>query len=48
MFAGGENGERFVVWDDGEAENMGEERKAWEALMVNLMITILRLLLTRM
>ncbi|KAG2149379.1 CDC45 family [Suillus clintonianus] len=32
MFSGGENGERFIVWDDGEAENMGEERKAWEAL----------------
>ncbi|KAG2158166.1 CDC45 family [Suillus bovinus] len=32
MFAGGENGERFIVWDDGEAENMGDERKAWEAL----------------
>lgn len=41
MFSGGENGERFIVWDDGEAENMGEERKAWEALTVNMMITTL-------
>jgi cell division control protein 45 len=41
MFSVGENGERFIVWDDGEAENMGEERKAWEALMVNVTIITL-------
>ncbi|KAL6305383.1 CDC45 family [Sparassis latifolia] len=33
IFGGGENGERIVVWDDGGAENLQEERKAWEALM---------------
>ena len=27
----GENGERIIVWDDGGAEEMEEERKAWEA-----------------
>jgi cell division control protein 45 len=24
MFAGGKNGERFIIWDYGEAENMRE------------------------
>ncbi|ETW85742.1 hypothetical protein HETIRDRAFT_310882 [Heterobasidion irregulare TC 32-1] len=32
LFGGGDNGERIVVWDDGGAENLEEERKAWEAL----------------
>ncbi|KAL4253840.1 CDC45 family protein [Abortiporus biennis] len=32
LFGGGENGERIVIWDDGGAENMEEERKAWEVL----------------
>jgi len=35
LFGAGENGERIVVWDDGEAEKLGEERKAWEALLVS-------------
>ncbi|EPT06085.1 hypothetical protein FOMPIDRAFT_1154831 [Fomitopsis schrenkii] len=30
LFGGGENGERIVVWDDGGAEHLQEERKAWE------------------
>ncbi|KAJ3811012.1 CDC45-like protein [Lentinula lateritia] len=33
LFGGGENGERIIVWDDGSAEKLAEERKAWEALM---------------
>ncbi|KAI6019747.1 CDC45 family [Pisolithus orientalis] len=32
LFGGGDIGDRIVIWDDGEAENMEEERKAWEAL----------------
>ncbi|KAJ6488576.1 CDC45-like protein [Mycena vitilis] len=32
LFGGGEAGDRIVVWDDGSAEDLGEERKAWEAL----------------
>ncbi|KAH9951948.1 CDC45-like protein [Amylocystis lapponica] len=32
VFGGGENGERIVIWDDGGAEHLQEERKAWEAL----------------
>ncbi|KIK77725.1 hypothetical protein PAXRUDRAFT_36749 [Paxillus rubicundulus Ve08.2h10] len=32
LFGGGEIGDRIVIWDDGEVENMEEERKAWEAL----------------
>ncbi|KAJ7090295.1 CDC45-like protein [Mycena belliarum] len=32
LFGGGEAGDRIVVWDDGSAEELGEERKAWEAL----------------
>ncbi|KAJ7197149.1 CDC45-like protein [Mycena pura] len=32
LFGGGEAGERIVVWDDGGAEELDEQRKAWEAL----------------
>ncbi|KAJ7445701.1 CDC45-like protein [Mycena galericulata] len=32
LFGGGEAGDRIVVWDDGGAEELQEERKAWEAL----------------
>ncbi|OCH85305.1 CDC45-like protein [Obba rivulosa] len=32
VFGAGENGERIVIWDDGGAELLQEERKAWEAL----------------
>ncbi|KAJ7184280.1 CDC45-like protein [Mycena filopes] len=35
LFGAGEAGERIVVWDDGAAEDLGEERKAWEALTVH-------------
>lgn len=37
LFGGGENGERIVIWDDGGAERMEEERKAWEILTVSTM-----------
>ncbi|KAJ7261312.1 CDC45 family [Mycena haematopus] len=33
LFGGGEAGDRIVVWDDGSADKLDEERKAWEALM---------------
>jgi len=36
LFGAGENGERIVVWDDGEAETLEEEKKAWEALAVSM------------
>ncbi|KAI0687122.1 CDC45-like protein [Cytidiella melzeri] len=32
LFGGGESGDRIVIWDDGGAETMGEERRAWEIL----------------
>ncbi|KAI6043141.1 CDC45 family [Pisolithus marmoratus] len=32
LFGGGDIGDRIIIWDDGEAENMEEERRAWEAL----------------
>jgi cell division control protein 45 len=32
MFAAGELAERIVVWDDGGAEDLEEERKAFEAI----------------
>lgn len=35
LFGGGENGERIVVWDDGGAELLQEERKAWEFVTVS-------------
>lgn len=34
LFLGGNIGERFIIWDDGEADTLQEERKAWEALQV--------------
>lgn len=40
VFGGGENGERIIVWDDGGAEDLQEERKAWEALTVSTALTI--------
>ena len=35
LFGEGEGGERIVVWDDGGAEHLDEERRAWEALNVS-------------
>jgi len=32
LFGGGDIGDRIVLWDDGEIENMDAQRKAWEAL----------------
>ncbi|KIM65142.1 hypothetical protein SCLCIDRAFT_15082 [Scleroderma citrinum Foug A] len=32
LFGGGDATDRIVIWDDGEAQSMTEERKAWEAL----------------
>ncbi len=34
LFGGGENGDRIVVWDDGDADRLKDEQKAWEAMMV--------------
>jgi cell division control protein 45 len=34
LFGAGENGERIIVWDDGDANKLTEERKSWEALEV--------------
>lgn len=39
LFGAGDNGERIVIWDDGDAENLVEERKSWEALMVRALST---------
>jgi cell division control protein 45 len=36
LFGEGEGGERIVIWDDGGAEHLDEERRAWEALNVSL------------
>lgn len=35
LFGSGENGDRIIIWDDGGAEKLDEERKAWEAVMVS-------------
>ncbi|EKM55473.1 uncharacterized protein PHACADRAFT_120929 [Phanerochaete carnosa HHB-10118-sp] len=32
LFGGGDNGERIIIWDDGGAEHMEGDRKAWEVL----------------
>ena len=34
LFGGGESGDKIILWDDGGAEQLEEERKAWEALTV--------------
>lgn len=39
LFGGGEAGERIVIWDDGGAEQMDEERKAWEVLTVRFRLS---------
>ena len=36
LFYPGENGERVVLWDDGDAEKLTDLRKAWETLEVCL------------
>lgn len=38
LFGAGDAADRIMIWDDGEAENMTEERKAWEALEVGSLI----------
>ncbi|TFY70536.1 hypothetical protein EVG20_g2468 [Dentipellis fragilis] len=35
LFGGGESGDRVLIWDDGAAENLEEQRKAWEALLLD-------------
>jgi cell division control protein 45 len=44
LFGAGENGDRIVIWDDGEAEKLSEERKAWEALTVRVKFVQLRII----
>lgn len=34
LFGTGENGDRIIVWDDGEVDKLIEEKKSWEALEV--------------
>lgn len=34
LFGGGESGDKIIIWDDGGAEQLEEERKAWEILTV--------------
>ncbi len=41
LFAGGEMGEHIVIWDDGKADQMQDERKAWEVLTVCMGYTVL-------
>jgi cell division control protein 45 len=42
LFGGGENGERIIIWDDGGAERMDDERNAWEVLTVSTMLVYWR------
>jgi cell division control protein 45 len=37
LFGGGEGSERVIIWDDGGAERLDEERKAWETLNVSVL-----------
>ena len=34
LYDSGPEGQRVVVWDDGSADKMHDERTAWETLMV--------------
>ena len=34
LFMDGPNGERIIIWDDGGADKLQEERKAFEAIEV--------------
>jgi cell division control protein 45 len=40
LFGARESSERIIIWDDGEAENLEEEKKAWEALAVSYFVKI--------
>jgi len=35
LFMANESGERVLVWDDGDADKMSEEKKSWEVLQVS-------------
>jgi cell division control protein 45 len=37
LFGGGDGSERVIIWDDGGAERLDEERKAWETLNVSVL-----------
>lgn len=37
LFLGGDNGARILVWDDGDAEKLVEEKKSWEIIQVSLL-----------
>ena len=37
LFGGSEGSERVIVWDDGGAERLDDERKAWETLNVSIL-----------
>ena len=37
LFGGGEGSERVIIWDDGGAERLDEERKAWETLNASVL-----------
>jgi cell division control protein 45 len=37
LFGEGEGAERVIVWDDGGAEHLDGERKAWETLNVSVL-----------
>lgn len=44
LFLGGENGSRMLVWDDGHAEKLVEEKKSWEIIEVSLLYLLLDML----
>jgi cell division control protein 45 len=44
LFGEGDGGERIIVWDDGGAEHLTEERNAWETLNVSAGGLLLRAL----
>lgn len=42
LFGSGDNGDRIIIWDDGGAEKLEEEKKAWEAIMVSASTSLSR------
>jgi len=35
LFMGGENGERILIWDDGDADKLEEEKRSWEVIQAS-------------
>lgn len=40
LFMGGANADRIIIWDDGTAEKLMDEKNAWEIIEVRFMCSV--------